>query len=59
MNLLEQIKKLQGGINYINSVLSAGGLQAWEAKEYNTMLIENENELAEVLAKYESCKHLF
>ena len=35
MNAIEQLNSIKGQLNYVNNVLSIGGLEAWEAKEYS------------------------
>jgi hypothetical protein len=34
MDARERLKEIEGQLNYVRSVLNAGGLEAWEAKEY-------------------------
>jgi len=45
MTIFEQKDRAQQSLNYILSVLNAGGLAAWEAKEYSTLAAEREEEI--------------
>ena len=46
MNVYQQLESIKGQLAYVNSVLSAGNLQAWEAKEYAELAKSYEDEIA-------------
>ncbi len=45
MTIFEQKQRAEQSLNYILSVLNAGGLAAWEAKEYATLAAEREEDI--------------
>ena len=45
MNAIEQFNSIKGQLNYVNNILSIGGLEAWEAKEYSNLAKDYEEEI--------------
>ena len=45
MNAIEQLNSIKGQLNYVNNILSIGGLEAWEAKEYSNLAKDYEEEI--------------
>ena len=45
MNAIEQLNSIKGQLNYVNNILSIGGLEEWEAKEYSNLAKEYEEEI--------------
>ena len=45
MNVLDQIKKLEAELKYALEILGNGGLNEWEAKEYNALATSKEEEI--------------
>ena len=45
MNAIEQLNSIKGQLNHVNNVLSIGGLEAWEAKEYSNLAKDYEEEI--------------
>ena len=48
MNAIEQLNSIKGQLNYVNNVLSIGGLEAWEAKEYSNLAKDYEEEIIRI-----------
>ena len=51
MTIYEQLKEIEGKREYVREVLKAGGLAAWEAKEYSNLEIQYTETIAVRLAK--------
>ena len=45
MNAIEQLNSIKDQLNYVNNILSIGGLEAWEAKEYSNLAKDYEEEI--------------
>ena len=57
MTIYEQLKETEGKREYVREVLKAGGLAAWEAKEYSNLEIQYTEtiiDLKEKIAYYEA-----
>ena len=59
MNAIEQLNSIKGQLNYVNNVLSIGGLEAWEAKEYSNLAKEYEEEIARLANHIEANQEVF
>lgn len=59
MNAIEQLNSIKGQLSYVNNVLSIGGLEAWEAKEYSNLAKEYEEEIVRLTNHIESNIEIF
>ena len=59
MNAIEQLNNIKGQLSYVNNVLSIGGLEAWEAKEYSNLAKEYEEEIVRLTNHIESNIEIF
>lgn len=59
MNVLTQTIELKSKLSYVNQVLSNGGLEAWEAKEYSNLAVEYVNEINQLEDYVENNKAVF
>ncbi len=53
MTIYEQLKETEGKREYVREVLKAGGLAAWEAKEYSNLEIQYTETIADLKEKIE------
>lgn len=53
MTIYEQLKEIEGKREYVREVLKAGGLAAWEAKEYSNLEIQYTETIADLKEKIE------
>ena len=51
MTIYEQLKETEGKREYVREVLKAGGLAAWEAKEYSNLEIQYTETIADLKEK--------
>ena len=51
MTIYEQLKEIEGKREYVREVLKAGGLAAWEAKEYSNLEIQYTETIADLKEK--------
>ena len=51
MTIYEQLKETEGKREYVREVLKAGGLTAWEAKEYSNLEIQYTETIADLKEK--------
>jgi len=54
----ENKNSLLGQIDYVNQVLAAGGLEKWEDKEYNDVLVDLHEKLGNASIRLNNCIEL-
>lgn len=49
MHTLDKLKEVEGKLAHVNSVLGAGGIEDWEAKEYSDLHESYCRQIAELM----------